>query len=89
MAAVATVGGGTRLELEEIRYFLPLLVFTLVLGQACQSTQPTVSLPELQWPPDKPGWVLIREVDLKRLVIENEQNKKRLEILHREGVRIP
>jgi hypothetical protein len=31
----------------------------------------------------------MRESDLRALVIENEQNKKRLEILHREGVRIP
>jgi len=67
-----------------------LTVSVLLFLPACQSTQPTIVLPEIEWVQTKPGWVLIRELDLKRLIVENEQNKKRLEILRlRQGVSIP
>jgi len=84
---IKPLGKGLKRHSGQILTIFGLLV--LISLAACQSTKPKVTLPELEWIRSRPGYVIMRESDLRALVIENEQNKKRLEILHAEGARIP
>ena len=72
------------------RWFVtPLLVVCLFAQVSCQTTPQPISLPSppdlsLTVPPEYPGYFLIHESDLERLLIRAEVAEEKLRILYEE-----
>ena len=62
-----------------------LLAISLCFLLSCVSAPVTpVTLPEMQWPPEYPGWVLVKEDQFIKILEDKAVAEEKLRIIYRE-----